>query len=144
MNANNSYAERNSGVNIGEQLFEEYCNSKKLFIRKLGFDEKNDPIPNFYSLNPFIRNMPDYYVLGNKGPKLVNVKGTANFKDYEITLLPQFMEWYSTKECPLIYAFCFRGQNIPTFRTPDQVIELYRQATDKQWSDGVKYRTLEL
>jgi hypothetical protein len=144
MNANNSYAERNSGVNIGEQLFEEYCNNKKLFIRKLGFNEKDDPIPNFYSLSPFIRNIPDYLVIGNKGPKLVNVKGTANFKTNEVSMIPQFIEWFNTKDCPLIYAFCFKGHNTPYFRTPDQVIELYQKAVDKKWNDGVKYRTLHL
>jgi len=144
MNGNNSYTQRNSGRHLGEELFEQYCESKQVFFRKLGFDEKSDPIPNFYSLSPFIRNIPDYLVVGNKGSRLVNVKGTANFKASEIAMIPQFIEWYHSRECPLWYAFCFSGQNTPTFRTPDQVIELYQQATDKQWNDGVKYRTLNL
>jgi hypothetical protein len=144
MNGNNSYAERNSGTNIGEELFEQYCKTKEVFFRRLGFDEKNDPLPNFYTINPLIRNLPDYFVSSNNGTKLVSVKGTANIKESEIKMIPQFIEWYHSKDCPLWYAFCFSDKNTPTFRTPDQVIELYQQATDKQWKDGTKYRTLNL
>lgn len=144
MNGNNSYLERNSGTNLGEELFEQYCIKKQVFFRRLGFDEKNDSIPNFYSINPFIRNLPDYLVVGNKGSRLVNIKGTRNFKKTEVAMLPQFMEWYSSKDCPLIYAFCFKGESKPFFITPDRVIELYQEATDKQWNDSVIYRTLNL
>lgn len=144
MNNNSSYTQRNSARNLGEELFEQYCENKQVFFRRLGFDEKTDNIPNFYSINPFIRNLPDYLVVTNKGSKLVNVKGTANIKASEITMIPQFIEWYHSRECPLWYAFCFSEKNTPTFRTPDQVIELYQMAEDKQWNDGVKYRTLKI
>jgi hypothetical protein len=144
MNGNNSYQQRNSGVNLGEQLFEEYCAKRQVFFRRLGFDEKNDPVPNFYTINPLVRNLPDYIVANDKGSKLVSVKGTANFKKTEVMMIPQFMEWYHTKDCPLWYAFCFSGQNTPTFRTPDQVIQLYQDVEDKQWNDGVIYRTLKI
>lgn len=144
MNGNSSYLERNSGINLGEQLFEEYCAKRQVYFKRLGFDEKDGSIPHFYRLSPFIRNLPDYLVIGNKGSKLVNVKGTANFKKSEVNMIPQFLEWFNSKECPLIYAFCFSGQNAPTFRTPDQVIELYQQAQDKQWNDSVVYRTLKI
>lgn len=144
MNANNSYAERNSGVNIGEQLFEEYCKNKGVLCKRLGFDEKTDPMPHFWKLNPLLRNLPDYLVSGANGIKLIMVKGTANIKKKEADLIPLFMEWYETKEVPLYYAFCFEGQKKPLFMTPSRVLLLYQQGTDKQWSDGVKYRTLEL
>lgn len=144
MNGNNSYQERNSGRNLGEELFEQYCTEKQVYFKKVGFDEKNNAIPHFYRLNPFIRNLPDYLVISDKGSRLVNIKGTANIKKIEVNMIPQFLEWYHSKECPLWYAFCFEGQNTPTFRTPDQVIELYQKEQDKQWSDGVKYRTLDL
>ena len=143
MNGNNSYTERNSGRNIGEELFEQYCINKQVSFKRIGFDEKNDPIPNFYSINPFVRNIPDYIVFGDKGTKLVNIKGTANIKESEVRMIPQFIEWYHTKECPLWYAFCFADKNTPYFRTPDQVITLYQQGVDKQWNDGKIYRTLK-
>jgi hypothetical protein len=144
MNGNSSYSERNSGRNIGEELFEQYCVSKQVFYRRLGFDEKNDPIPNFYSISPFIRNLPDYLVVSNKGSRLVNIKGTANIKASEVKMIPQFLEWYHSRECPLWYAFCFEGESKPFFMTPDRVISLYQEAQDKQWNDGVIYRTLRI
>ena len=68
-----------------------------------------------------------------------------NIKKKEVDLIPLFMEWYATKEVPLYYAFCFKGQNKPTFRTPDQVIELYQKAEiDKRWDDGIIYRSLKI
>ena len=144
MNGNSSFAERNAGANLGEELFEQYCKEKQVFFKRLGFDEKNQQIPRFWEINPLIRNLPDYLVIGKNGTKLIMVKGTANIKQSEVRMIPQFIEWYHTKECPLYYAFCFKGQNTPYFRTPDQVIELYQQGVDKQWPDGVKYRTLDL
>lgn len=144
MNGNNSYKERNSGINLGEELFEQYCIEKQVFFRRLGFDEKKDSIPHFYSVSPLVRNIPDYLVVGNKGSKLVSVKGTANIKQSEVKMIPQFIEWYHTKDCPLWYAFCFKGESKPFFITPDRVIELYQQGTDKQWNDGKIYRTLKI
>lgn len=144
MNGNNSYQQRNSGINLGEQLFEEYCKKRQVFFRRLGFDEKNDSIPHFYRLNPIVRNIPDYLVVSDKGSRLVSVKGTANFKKSEVSMIPLFLEWYHTKDCPLWYAFCFSGQDKPFFMTPDRVIQLYQDAEDKQWNDGVIYRTLKI
>ena len=143
MNGSYSYKDRNNVVNIAEVLFEAYCQTKNYFYRRLGFDEKNDPIPNFYDMNTFIRNMPDFYINNNGKAALIMVKGTANIKASEIKLLPQFMEWFDSKECPLLYAFCFKDQR-PLLLYPDKVIELYNQSIDQQWSDGVTYRNLKI
>ena len=144
MNGNQSYAERNKAPSKGEILFEQYCKDKQVQCVRLGFDQFNDPIPNFNQVNSYLRNLPDYLVVTATRNFLVMVKGTANIKKKEVAMIPLFMEWYATKDVPLYYAFCFEGQNTPTFRTPDQVIELYQKETDKQWSDGVIYRTLQL
>lgn len=144
MNGNNSYQQRNSGVNLGEQLFEEYCTKRQVYFKRIGFDEKNNAIPHFYRLNPIVRNIPDYLVVSDKGSRLVSVKGTANIKKAEVTMIPLFLEWYHTKECPLLYAFCFEGESKPFFITPDRVIQLYQEGTDKQWNDGKIYRTLNI
>ena len=103
MNGSNNYQERNSVTNIAEELFEKYCNQKGYFIRRLGFDEKKDPIPNFYNINPMVRNLPDYYVCTNKLSFLVMVKGTANIKQKEYELLPKFIEWYDSNGTMPIY-----------------------------------------
>ena len=143
MNGNNSFAERNAGANLGEELFEQYCIEKQVFFKRLGFDEKKQQIPRFWEINPMVRNLPDYFVATNSRSMLVMVKGTANIKQSEVKMIPLFLEWYHSKSCPLYYAFCFKDKKI-AFRTPDQVIELYQGATDKQWSDKVIYRTLAL
>ena len=144
MNGNNSYQERNKEPSKGEMLFEDYCKRKNVQCIRLGFDQFNDPIPKFHEVNPLLRNIPDYLVVTATRKFLVMVKGTANIKKKEVDMIPLFMEWYGTKECPLYYAFCFSKDNNPYFRTPDQVIELYQGGQDKQWSDGVIYRTLDL
>lgn len=144
MKAAATFSERQKGANIGEALFEEYCKRKNVRYCRLGFTEKTDEIPNYWQINGYLRNLPDYLVITSTRNFLVMVKGTGNMKKQEIAMIPQFLEWYHSKECNLYYAFCFEGQNTPYFRTPDQVIELYQEGVDKQWTDGKIYRTLRL
>ena len=54
MNGTNTYAERNNGINLAEDLFETYCKEKSYFCKRLSFDEKNGKIPNFFNLNILI------------------------------------------------------------------------------------------
>jgi hypothetical protein len=143
MNGSNNYVDRNSRPNVGELFFEEYCHAKGYFIRRLGFDEKNNPVPSFFNINACIRNLPDYYVENKDGSKLVMVKGTGNIKQKEYELMPQFALWYDSVKCPLVYAFCFTDKK-PLLFTLDQVTSLYEQSTDKQWPDGVTYRNLNI
>ena len=111
---------------------------------RLGFDEKNNEISHYWKLNAMIRNLPDYIVDTNKDTFVVNVKGTGNFKESEVKMIPLFLEWFSTKEAPLIYAFCFTDQK-PIMVYPEKVIQLYQEAkVDKKWDDGKIYRSLHL
>ena len=139
----NTYAERQTSANVAEFLFEYYCAEKQYKLTRIGFDEKNKNVDNFFKLNKFLRNIPDYIVNTPKGTFVVNVKGTGNFKEKEIDMLPYFKQWYSTEQAPLIYAFCFIGKD-PILIYPDKLIELWEKSTDKQWPDGVVYRHLEL
>jgi hypothetical protein len=144
-NGKHSYAERIQGTNLGEEIFEAYCESKGFHLTRLGFDEHKANIPNFFRLNPYIRNIPDYVVNTHDATFVVNVKGTDNFKQFEYNLLPEFGEWFSTKQAPLIYAFCFRGCEKPILIYPEKIIRLYEEAKiDQSWSDGVVYRCLNL
>ena len=139
-----SFLDRQKLVNHGEILFERYCDSKGYKYHHIGFEEKTNEIPDFWKLNTLIRNLPDYIVNTGKNTFVVNVKGTGNFKQSEVNMLPLFMEWFSTKEAPLIYAFCFTEQK-PIMVYPDKIIELYKEAViDKTWQDGVVYRSLNL
>ena len=139
----NTYEERQTSVNVAEFLFEYYCAEKEYKLTRIGFDEKNKNVDNFFKLNPFIRNLPDYIVNTPKGTYIVNVKGTGNFKQKEMDMLPKFLKYYSAKETPLIYAFCFTGKD-PILVYPERLIELYKRSEDKKWPDGVIYRNLGL
>lgn len=141
-NASMNYADRNTGNNFAEDFFENYCKNYK--IVRLGFNEKYNSIPKFYNLNPIIRNIPDYFVYATNKTFLCNVKGTANIKQKEIDLLPDLISSYSSKDCPLIYAFCFKTQNKPIFKKAEEIINLYNKENDKIWHDGIVYRTLKV
>ena len=141
MNGSNTYAERQTVVNWGEIRFEDYCAQNRYECKRVGFDEKYNPVSNFFNLSCLLRNLPDYVMNKPDGSFVVNVKGTANIKKKEIDLMPLLMEWFSTKDAPLVYAFCFENAD-PLFIYPERVIELYRKQSDKRWHDGVVYRTL--
>ena len=143
MNGSNTYQERQSGKNTAEILFENYCLEKNYSIYRLGFDEKNQNIRNFFDLNAYIRNLPDFIVDIRDQLFLINVKGTANFKKKEIDMIPFFLEWYSSKKAPLVYAFCFTGKK-PILLYPEKIIDLYIASKDQKWFDGVVFRNLNL
>jgi hypothetical protein len=143
-NGNQSYEERQSVLNFGEQFFEDWCWYHGHQFVQIGFKEKSNPAPDFGKVNVVLRNMPDYLVRINGSLQVVNVKGTANIKQVEITALPALLEAYSSHHAPLVYAFCFKGQKDPIFLYPERVMALYEQSTDKRWSDGKVYRTLDL
>jgi hypothetical protein len=141
INGSHTYQERRRTKNLGEQLFEKYCNDKHYTVVRLGFDSEKDPIKEFFKINPLLRNIPDYLVETEKGLFVVQVKGTANIKKKEVEIIPLFLEWYGSKEAPLVYAFCF-AERPPVIMYAEKVIELYKNSVDKVWKDGVVYRTL--
>lgn len=142
-NAGQTYLERQSVRNTGEDLFLEWANRKGYKVHRLGFDEKGGNVDNFYELNFYLRNIPDFVITKNDKIAVVNVKGTPNMKWKEVSMLPNLMEIYSEKNAPFFYAFCFTGEN-PIFKRVETVIELWSRATDKTWHDGVVYRRLNL
>ena len=142
---NHSYAERIHTTNTGEELFESYCESKGFHLVRVGFDQHKATVPNFFSLNVYLRNLPDYVINTENGTYVVNVKGTDNFKQSEYKVLPEFGEWFSSKKAPLVYAFCFKENDRPILVFPEKIVKLYEEAkTDRQWPDGVIYRCLNI
>lgn len=141
-NGSETYLQRQAHRNVGEERFEEYCKQHNYKITRLGFDEKNANVEHFYDINPFIRNLPDYLVTTPSGTRLVNVKGTGNIKQKEFEMIPEFKRWYSSSKIPLFYVFAFVSKIV--ILGSDKVIDLYQNSTDKQWHDGVVYRSLKL
>jgi len=138
-----TYSDRQKHINIAEVLFIEWAKVKNYKLNRIGFDEKSDSVPNFFKLNPILRNLPDFIINRDSKSFVVNVKGTANIKRKEYDLIPKLIECFSTEEAPLIYAFCFKDTE-PIFKTAASVIELFDQSVDKNWSDGIVYRNIKL
>jgi hypothetical protein len=143
MNNTNTYEERQSVSDLGEELFEEWANRKGYKLNRIGFHSKYDSVPNFFRLSDMLRNMPDYVLTTNQKTYVVNVKGTANIKHREISLLNHLILCYSSPKAPLIYAFCFKGQD-PVLMSTDTLLERFSESEDKTWHDGVMYRTIKI
>jgi hypothetical protein len=141
-NGSNNYIERQS-VQVGEELFLSWAKTKGYHVTRIGFDSTNDSVPNFFKLSPLLRNMPDYVLNTDKKTYVVNVKGTANIKHKEIKMLGDLMLCYSSSSAELIYAFCFAGQE-PVLMSTTTLSTRFNMAEDKQWHDGVKYRTIKI
>lgn len=141
-----SYEERNNRPdNYGEQLFIDYCRLEGYKLHRIGFDEKQDKVQNFFNLNKVIRQLPDYVCLSPASGRMavVSVKGTSKFKEEDFNNLSWLETVYSTPKAPLRFVFAVRGQIY--WRTPIEVAELYRASTEEgQWPDGKTYRVLDL
>lgn len=143
-NATQDYETRQAvGINIGEELFMQWCNRNQWNCQRLGFDEKYANVNSFFNLNAVLRNMPDYVVQKDERVFVVNVKGTANIKENERLLLPDLINAYSTKKAPLVYAFCMRDKPVK-FVSAEQLMASYDIEHDQRWSDGKIFRKLRL
>ena len=144
-NSGQSYAERVKTIkNDGEYLFEKFCSLNHCEFHRIGFDEHENNVSNYWKLSILIRNLPDYVLQAKGKTYVVAVKGTDNFKQKEFDLLPKMVETYSSSEAPLIYAFCFKENTHPIWVKPNQLVELYNKASDQTWHDGVVYRNLNI
>ena len=135
--------EARQAVQVGEKLFEEWAKSKGYVATVFGSNATDSYIPRFPRLNPILRNAPDYILNTPTKTYVVSVKGTANIKVKEMRLLPKLVASYSSKRAPLIYAFCFKGQN-PILMSVETLQERFEQAPEKAWHDGVLYRTIKI
>lgn len=144
-NSGNTYSERIKTVkNDGEYLFEMYCQTKGYKFHRIGFDEHENNVDKYWRLSDLLRNLPDFVVNAQDKTFVVAVKGTDKFKEKEFNLLPSMVDCFSSRESPLIYAFCFKENAEPIFVFPNQIIELYNNSVDEKWHDGVIHRNLKL
>jgi hypothetical protein len=141
-----SFAERNNRPdNFGEQLFIDHCRNNGLTCHRLGFDEKQELIPNYWNINKVLRQLPDFVVsrpdTGRTG--VVQVKGTTKFKQDDYNNLAWAESVYGSPKAQLWYVFALK-QGI-YWLTVTQVADLYRQSNQEgQWPDGKTYRVLNI
>lgn len=145
-NGQQTYQERNNRkINLGEHLFEQYCDRMGYTWNRLGFDEKQNPVTNFYLLNDTIRHLPDYVVQRSGATRvgLVAVKGTRKIKEEEYLRLDWMQETYSGPNSELW--FCFVLPIGVRWLSPAQVKDRFERATvEGVWPDGKKWKQLEL
>jgi hypothetical protein len=141
-----SYQERNNRPdNFGEELFIAHCRANGLSCRRIGFDEKQGQIPNYWDLNKVIRQLPDFVVTRPDTNRIgiVQVKGTLKFKQDDYNNLAWSESVYGSPKAQLWYVFALK-QGI-YWLTVTQVADLYRQSNQEgQWPDGKTYRVLNI
>lgn len=144
-NSDMSYAERVKTIkNDGEDLFEKYCTKKQYEFHRIGFDEHENNVANYWRLNEVLRNLPDFVINANGKTYVVCVKGTDKIKQKEMNLLDKMIASYHSKQAPLVYAFCFKENPTPIWIHPQRIVKLYKEAVDETWHDGVVFRDLKL
>jgi len=143
-NGTHSYEDRQKiGENRGEELFMSWGQQKGYVVTRIGSDSRDNYIPNFFRLSNVLRNMPDFVLNTASKTFVVSVKGTANIKLKEMAMLDDIIAAYSSDRAPLIYAFCFKGHE-PVLMSIDTLKQRFAEAENKQWHDGVIYRTIKI
>lgn len=150
--AEESYQQRNArNYNYAEDKFEELCQKHGITYNRLGFDEKNGKVPNFFNLNPFIRHLPDYVINWNTNGKqetrVVSVKGTDSFKQEDYNRIDEMITSYGSDRAKLWFCFIKKGK--VAWKLAEDVKTMYESpeaaATEASWdSDGKVYRVLPL
>ena len=137
----NSYKQRQTVVDKGEKIFEEWCAEKGYTCNRLGFDPKNIKIEGFYNLDPRLRALPDFIVNGKdkKHPVLVHVKGTFRVKDIDIVNYKELQDFFRQK---IYLAFCFDSGVL--LHTLDDVMDMCKEVEPGYYPEGKKYYPLNL
>lgn len=149
---NETYAERNArNYNYAEDQFEKMCVKNNISFQRIGFDEKNGKVPNFFRLAPALRHLPDYVINWEANSetltRVVSVKGTNKFKLEDYERIPKMKRWYSSDDALLYFCFIMKGKAV--WKTADEVVELYERQdvveTEDAWeSDNKIFRVLPL
>jgi len=143
-NNNYSYNERQSNVNIGEQLFETYMNEKKIEFYRMGFDEKNNNIKGFYLMHPVLRSLPDYISYNSSKNKMyyIQVKGTNKIKVDDFLNYSQFESIFCNEHSELVIFFCFKDKTI--IKKFSEIKKMITGCEVKEWHDKKQYFNLDL
>ena len=141
-NAEQTYSQRQEiGFNLAEDLFIQWANSNGWKVNRIGFDEKQGNVDNFFKLPSLLRNLPDFVITKKNKIYVINVKGTPRLKKKEFDIIDELERNYSSESAPLRYAFCFQNSD-PKFFSVEQVKEMYNKEEDQQWHDKVVFRKL--
>lgn len=138
-----TYEQRQASLNVAEARFEFYLTGEQVWFTRLGFDETNNPVPDFYKLHPFIRSLPDYLIHLKGKLYFVHVKGTDKLKMVDFRRYCEFEDLYCTPDTPLFLAFCFKDGEKPITKSMAWLRRTVPKLTVREFpSDGKKYVSL--
>ncbi len=142
-----SFEVRQSVVNTAEVRFREWCERERWKCFRMGFDEKDDFVPEFWRLHEQIRHTPDFLVAKEAGEyyegrpmAYIQVKGTLKLKKNEVGIYYRWGELFATNDIPLVVAFMLREKSY--FLRPSEILDLMKFALKGEWPDGKVYHEL--
>ena len=126
----NIYTERNSGINIAEIRFEEFCRKHHLEFHRFGFDEKKDPISKkpFQVIPAQLRSLPDYLVTKSYWDEVwfCEVKGTNKVKVVDLKIYYEFVKQYCRNSHTHFYLYLAFEDEVYRFSLTD-LIDIYKK-----------------
>jgi len=134
-------------TNEAEVRFEDYMKSKGFPHGRMGFDEKNGYVENFYLLHPVLRSLPDYWMTIPKDASrifLVHVKGTPRIKTSDYARYSAFEKVFCKGGCKLVLAFCFKDE-APAFIPMGAVRRVWDLIIEQKYeNDGKGFKMMNV
>ena len=95
MNHQETYQERNKGLNHAELYAVQHYENRKMIIIRSGLDALNKTIPAklWVNIPKSIRNLPDYIIMGDKGNYFLECKGGKTHVHFKISELKSYSYW---------------------------------------------------
>jgi hypothetical protein len=139
-----SYDERQSNINLGEELFEAFMKEKKYEFQRFGFDEKNNNIKGFFLMHPLLRSLPDYISYFESKRKLyyIQVKGTNKLKLDNLLNYSHFESIFCNEYSEIVIFFCFKNEK-PIIKTMKEIKKMITGCEIKVWHDNKQYVELK-
>ena len=112
---NNTYKERNSRPNEAEIVFERLVEERQWFMHRLGFDEKNNPVPSitFHKIPKSLRSAPDYFIVYDiKQFCFFEIKGFIDEFRIKKSDIGVYNSWQTNHEDTMVVIFAWdKGTN---------------------------------
>ena len=92
---NKPFSERKSAVETSEMYAIQYYKNRKIQIIRSGLDALNEDIPsrNWMKIPKYIRNLPDFIIVGDKGNFFLECKGGFDHVHIKISELKSYGFW---------------------------------------------------
>jgi hypothetical protein len=131
-------------ANLAEELFEKFMQKNKHNIKRMGFDEKGNKVPCFWSVAPFLRSLPDYVLTKRDYAIYFHVKGTNKLKLNDFLYARMFEDMFCQGQDRLYYVFCFKDST-PAFYKPGDLQAMMTNLTLEAFAnDGNQYFSLPI